>query len=266
MDLKHLLTGLWIEFGRYEQTYQEGRARHPALAGFATAKDLAKDLRLESFLTYQAHEAVAVSLIAEQQRAQHPLWQALLVYAYAPMLRRLVGRCNGDDAEERLQRVLYGFLEIVRRLSVQKPPVSTALSLRLATTRAVLGRRRRTTVNPQFVPIDEETMASPEGWSANAEAMCEFRRVIEAEPNGMALFGLLLATVADDEKLFAYQRRTHPQLHPRFTWKTYRRLRKERARILTKLRRRIGGASMFSCNKQSAPCRYVYRNGRKKVA
>jgi hypothetical protein len=92
---------------------------------------------------------------------------------------------------------------------------------------------------PQFVQLDEDTTASREGWSANAEAVLEVRRMITTHANEKELFDMLLATVANGEKLWSYSSRQEPELPLREKWKTYRRLRSGRLRVIGELRARL---------------------------
>jgi hypothetical protein len=146
-------------------------------------------------------------------------------------------RCIPDLEE----RIVMAFLEAVHRISRDDPPAKVAGYLKNATDWAVFPRWRGEEPKPEEVPFDDG-FALDEG-SVAEDAICtliDVARVLDAEPNREEIVGVLMATLADDEPLFAFLGRTRPALSTSEKWRTYRRLTKQRDRVMKDLRVRLG--------------------------
>lgn len=136
---------------RHEATFQLAREEEVFLAPYGTAVDLMEALSPESSRSISERQEAVVWLLRRQRTAGHPLWQALLALAFAPMLRRLRRRVRSpEDADG---RVLLAFFETVANLRATGRFVF--LAVRRATTRALFPRRSG---EIETVPLDDEEM------------------------------------------------------------------------------------------------------------
>jgi hypothetical protein len=116
MSISILIRRVKQDAERHGATFERARVANEALAAYGSLPDLIQALDYASRLTTGEREALLFAVLAEAQKAPHPLWQGLLVHAFAPMLRRLRGSLAGDDADELDQLVLSGFLEALASL------------------------------------------------------------------------------------------------------------------------------------------------------
>jgi hypothetical protein len=244
MDLRGMINGLVKEAGTYTTLFAQAKERRPALAPFATPGALAKAMQLGSKLSDEERIAVTIAVVAEQHRAPHPLWQALLVCAYEPMLRRLRGRTKGGDAEELEQQILIAFLEAVRALPVLRDPSKAAVYLRTATERAVFRHvhERRSEVptesfDEEALPVDARALFDTE--HQGKHPLEDVARAVQQEPNAEEIADVLVATLGEGESLFSYVARTRAHLTSRERDIAYWRLQRQRQRVLGRIRANV---------------------------
>jgi hypothetical protein len=130
-----ILNQVQHEVRRHPLAYAEARERHAALAPYATVEAILA--RVNPSVHGEAGEksALLCALVTEAQRTRHPLWTALLLTAFAPMLRTIRRRtipCSGETPDDVEQRVVGGFLQAVQTVK----PAHARLGLRWATQRA----------------------------------------------------------------------------------------------------------------------------------
>ncbi|HEY1697942.1 MAG TPA: hypothetical protein VGG39_37540 [Polyangiaceae bacterium] len=118
------------------------RSRDPALA-FDTPGALRIALCDRDPATFPQRDVLVRSVLAEHRRQSHPLWPALLIVAFSPLLMGLRRRIATSAPTELDQALLVAFLESVERVPLRK---NIAARLRCATERAIfraLGREQR---------------------------------------------------------------------------------------------------------------------------
>jgi hypothetical protein len=229
--LKSTIAHLQSDLARpaFARVYADARARHGALHPYASPAEVLSALRSTSSLSLAERDVVVSALVAECQRTNHRLWQALLLVAFEPMLTRIrmqIAQTRSDDFDQRVLVAFYGALTVVR------PGRFLALALRRATQRLLfpsINVARREAKNESF---DEETQ-SPELFSADVSTRAaEVIRIIEAT-GGTELREAMLATRGTDETLRAYVARTHP---PKEQSAAYERLWRARNAVEQQLR------------------------------
>jgi hypothetical protein len=216
-------------------TYAEALARHASLAPFPKVGGLLAALDLGSPLEPAERAAVVTALAREAQGAKpHPLWQSLLLVAFAPMLRRLRARIGNPKSAEHDQRVLFAFLNALRTV---EPGPHTALALRWATEKAVFGAIRKQRSVPEVLDFEEETCA-PDLHQIEAlekAAVAEVARFVESECEE-ELVEVFHATTAGDLALKEYVARTYTGRTKKGLAAEYNRLCRARLRLVGQLR------------------------------
>lgn len=219
-------TSLREEAQRYTAVYAAGLARQPALAPYASPPAL---LAFLEGRTTNDRLAVLAALTAEQHAAPHPLWQALLLVAFEPMLLALRARLGRPRDEDLDQQVILAFLSTVR--SVHATPVAGYLPLAL----------QRETARVLFLalepprptePFDEEAHVPPEELDRGQAAL--FALVLDE--SGPELAAALVETCERSESLRAYVDRTRADLPLHERTAIYRRLLCEKQRVIQRVR------------------------------
>ena len=119
--------------------YERARAAHPSLAPHASLDAVLAALALSSALSFAKRDEIVLALITEHQRSGHPLWQTLLIIAYAPMLHTIARRTLGGLRADARQGALAAFLEAIAKHRIDAPPKLLSLTLRYATERGAFG-------------------------------------------------------------------------------------------------------------------------------
>jgi hypothetical protein len=242
MDLDAIFKSVQSSVGRFGAAYAEGRAEEPALAPFATAGDVLSALARPA--DFEAKDAIVAALAARQQRAPHPLWQAILATAFRPMLLRLRGRLGKRGDDELDQRVLVAFLEAVAALRKDGPTRCTSLALRWNTEKALFGglRADRRAAAP-LCDFDDDTFRDPFAGAKTSQedeaSAAEVIRILESDPAGAEVRDMLVAK-AGDESLLDYVGRAYVGRDARARAAQYERLRRARDRVVTRIRARLG--------------------------
>jgi len=137
MDLKSMTNALRIEaLGEaYRRRFDEAKGYHSVLAHHEDVASVLAVLSDESQQRYWEREAITRALVVEHQRRPHPLWSAVLVVAYYPMLLRLRVRTVSDamSPEELDQQVVACFLEVLERIPMEPKRDRTCVRLRSKT-------------------------------------------------------------------------------------------------------------------------------------
>jgi hypothetical protein len=123
-------------------------------------------------------QSLVEALLRRHQKAPHPLWQAMLVAAFEPMLRRMRAR-GRDSREDHEQRILLAFLQALAAVRSSGQPIFIAL--RRATVRQLLGALRAEADIGEVVPFDEQSPAVAPSPHADPQpfAACLAREVAE---------------------------------------------------------------------------------------
>jgi hypothetical protein len=130
----------------------------------------------------------------------HPLWQALLLRAFEPVLYRLCWSVLGE--EDGGERVLFAFLLSIDRLHSKEQPVFVAIQR--ATARALFGKRRKATL-PERVPLRTVSSCSRSAPHEDAEPFvsCLAREIVErlaASKGGEAVAPILVGLETPQEQ------------------------------------------------------------------
>jgi hypothetical protein len=158
MNLPLILSSLatTIRNPKYTAEYVRVRAFERVLEPYEAPTALADALAKAPQLTDERQLVVRALLRAHQgSPVKHPLWQALLLRAFEPMLKRLRGglRADSDDCD---QQVLLAFLEAIARINPDASAIF--LTVRRATARRVFGELRAEREHEDLVQFDEESV------------------------------------------------------------------------------------------------------------
>lgn len=235
--------------------FDEAKKRHPALAGHETPLSVLAVLGDESERRWAEREALTRTLVTEEQARPHPLWGALLLAAYYPMLSRLRHRIYGHDLdpEDFDQLVVSTFLEVVRAFPLTERRDRTSMHLRQMTQRRVFRHIReehaaRVLIAPE--EIDELGPIAPDSWPGcptprrrrkGQPEPVDDRDVVTLLTTRAACLGqdqidLVVTTIVRGERLRLYVERTYPDRDPDERGRIYQRLKRQRSRTLARLR------------------------------
>lgn len=235
--------------------FDESKQRYPALAEHETPLSVLAVLGDESERRWAEREALTRALITEEQQRPHPLWAALLLAAYYPMLSRLRHRIYGDDLdpEDFDQLVVSTFLEVVRAFPLGERRDRTCMHLRQMTQRRVFRHlREEHAARVLIAPDDISDMPpfAPEAWpgvprpkrrrKARTEPVDD-REAVELLTSRAACLGqdqldLVITTIVRGERLRVYVNRTYSDRDPDERDRIYQRLKRQRSRTLARLR------------------------------
>lgn len=153
MSLALVLRSVRTTVQRHEPVFQRARLRATAFGAYATAAHLLEAVSPGSPLALRERDPLVRAVLREHQAAPHDLWQALLLRAFEPMLRRARKRAYAfrDDAD---QRVLFAFLQAVRPALAAGQPAF--LAIRRATTHHLFDGGRADVDTLDEVPFDEQ--------------------------------------------------------------------------------------------------------------
>jgi len=199
MSLAIVLSSLSNEVARNSKSYAAGRERHAALLPHATPKDVVAALASTAKSSPQARNAIIVALLEEHRTGANPLWQAILITAFKPMLVHLRFRLKRKGDEDLDQRVLVAFLNALRTVRMGD---YAAIALRWATEKEVflsVHKELRTAI--PACEFDEETHPHDVFGveQRDRERAAEILALLEA--HGDELVEVVLATHAGDESL-----------------------------------------------------------------
>ena len=152
-SIKTALDSLELSLSRHQSHYAAARGRLASLATFTTAKELVAALHQSSPLREAARYDAIAALLREHRTNPHPLWSALLILAFAPMLRQLRSRLGYPRDEDRDQRVLLAFVEA---MATVRPDVYAAVALTRATKKAVFAGAKTEAAESAPTPFDDE--------------------------------------------------------------------------------------------------------------
>ncbi len=229
---------------KFPSEYARGRAAERALAAFASPHELLAALDLPSETTAASRDAITLALIAQHQRASHPLWQSLLLVAYEPLFAGVRKRLH--DKRDAEARIVLAFLEAIAKISLAHPPSLLALDLRRSVERSVFGTGATGQVEPETVPLERARRAAG---AANPETVVEReeqKRLLLAELEQVCgdqapdVVHVLVRARTGRSKLVALVAELHPELTSKERAAAYDRLQRLRRRALVHLEERFG--------------------------
>lgn len=220
---------------RDTKCFEAARARHVALAPYDRAAALLAALRAPLADADPAErEAVVVALLIEHRASASPLWQALLLAAFEPLLVRMRVRLGHRGDEDLDQRILLGFFEALATVRTDRVAVLGIRWAVLDVVKTIIRDERR---EPETIPFDEEHHASDaiDAAPATRIELAEIARLVAAR-GGDALVDALFATNAG-ESLADYVRRTYGDAGEKARACAYGRLHRARQEVLAAVRR-----------------------------
>lgn len=257
--MERLRDGFVVELRRHRKTYDETRTHYADLDAYPTAEALLTLFADADERRYPEKERITRILLVEYlvTAEPHPLWSALLVLAYFPMVKRLRDRVRGmaaDDGFEADQMALEAFLDMLEDEPVEEKPDRIALHMRQATERRLFAQLKEwQRANAKREPFNEHKFARRQfGEDLQPGDPDEPRYVAKPTPArmqhyeramhrlfdshvGKADLDLVLATLFRGEDLWEHVDRQHPASTLERK-KLYERLKRQRTRTLARLR------------------------------
>lgn len=219
---------------RSSAAFERGRAKHAVLAAYATPEAACAAVRPGSSLTASERERLLTALVEENQAAPAPLWQALLLVAFEPMLVRLRVKRGAPRDEDLDQALLLAFTDGLRAV---RAGAYTILGVRWATEARFAASSRAPLETAEY---DDDIHAGPQ-LRAAADKQIEASEVIamiEAR-GGRELVEAIVATEVGDEQLTDYVARVYADRDQRERERVYHRLLRERDAVLDGLCKRL---------------------------
>jgi len=213
-------------------TYADARPRHAALAAFETPSAAQRALHGSSLSAHERN-AVVCALLLENKRRPDPVWQALLLAAFEPMLVRIRRRMGAPKSEDLDQDLLVAFLTAIANIAIGP---YTLNAIQWATEAPILAARRRKRHAPEMLEYDEDTQkCRPFGAPADERVHAvEVARIIESR-GGAELLRAMIATHGTDESLKEHVAQSYAHLSEKERATTYRRLKEARQDVLDRL-------------------------------
>lgn len=255
MDLRRMLNDLEAEVVRekHMERFEEARVRQPPLAPHRTAGAVVAALALYPSDHASTQDALCRCLVEEQRDRPHPLWAAMLVVAFAPMLccqraRLYRGALPADDFS---QLVLTTFLHVVASFPMAQPPGRTCVFLRQHTHDGLMRVLKTLRLEGGVVEFrapedlaEVPVAAAPSllstllGPSPDDDADTLLETLVDSANHvvGPGVLRLVRDTVIRRERLRDYVRRMYPGAEGHEFVRIYQRLKRQRTRTLIRLR------------------------------
>ncbi len=198
MSFSKYLTSLRHDVVRHAAAYPAARARHAALESLESPEHVLRALTFTSGTAPEVRNAIVVALLEEHRTSRSPLWQAMLITAFRPMLLNLrwrVGRKG--DAADLDQDVLLAFLGALRSVA---PNHYAVAALRWATQKEVFRGIELESRVVATIPYDDDTHPV-DVFGADVrdrERAAEIVNILEM--HGDELLEVVLATHAGNER------------------------------------------------------------------
>jgi hypothetical protein len=153
LKLHDILKSLPTVARRHESTYQAACLAERLFASYPSARSLFDALSEKSPLPLSERQSLVVALAVRHRATRHPLWQSLLLRAFAPMLLGLRAQTWGGTRADCDQRVLLSFLRAIAVRDVWDGPVF--LFIRQDTVRLLARAARKERVHAKNLSFDE---------------------------------------------------------------------------------------------------------------
>jgi hypothetical protein len=238
MPLKAFFAGLTDELALVAPRYDAQRFEHPVLASYGSLDALFAETEPkkqgEKTVVSPEGSAILVALVGLHAKSRDRLWGALLLRAFRPMLLKVARRLRGGSRDDRDALLLMSFHEALLRVDPLKDPLRIAMYVRQETRRRVFralgdelewadigfGTEADLCADPKSPP--EPSLLSRR-WKAS-KAVCK------GAPSS------LLDTALDRGELWSLVRKEHGSLPAKEQARIYRRLQKQRHRLVGRLR------------------------------
>ncbi len=237
-----------------EAVFEAASKRHPIFRKYPSVKKVLATMRQQSDRPYCDKDALTRAMIHERQQHPDPLWNAMLLVAYFPLLccirRQLVSDVvRGKDLDQLLMVV---FLLVVRHFRLDRAPDRVPMRLKQATRRKVfqLLRIARKDHN-RFLdlyecakvvgginPFEESTSDKcKEPWDPEMVALLNDVASEYEEPENL---DLIVSTILRREKLKDYIARTHEYEAGETPARVHERYKRRRTRARMRLKILLG--------------------------
>jgi hypothetical protein len=230
---------------RHTPLFEAARRRRPALAPYPTPDAVLARLWARGEGAFAERDRLTCALLAEQRARPAPLWCALLVLAYFPMLAALAGRLKRDrdrdlDVDD---LVLHAFLDAAHALAAAGLSEYAISRLRQVTRRGAFQRlhdvreeRRRQKQFLDELPDELADDADVARWRRE-EVDRTLRLLVDRAPEAHRPgLDLLFATTFEGETLEGYTARALPDAGPEARARHAAALKRTRSRALARLR------------------------------
>jgi hypothetical protein len=234
---------------KYQASFEQARARHPSLSPFTLPAAILAALDLASCLAVAEKDRLTRALVTEFAEHPSPLWLALLVLAYSPMLLRLRARVRASavPSPDLDQIVLASFLQVVGDFRAESAEGHTCAALRRSTERRVFEAVRKlhrdlTLVEPvEPSDLDELPRAVADtAWRATMRDLPRLADHLERAADGAVKredIDLVVHTLIGQQSLPQYVRQRYPEIQGADRHLLYERLRRARSRAVQRLQR-----------------------------
>ncbi len=226
--------------------FDEGRTRHPALAQFASARDVASFLA-DATRSDDEKAPVVDAFVIEHRRSRSKCWAALLIGAFEPLLLFLRKRQGHPFDEDIDQRVLLSFLEalVTPRYQAAHPMAS----IRFATLNAIR-KLKRGEAGLAFELTDEGT-SPEEACPVRLTTVLEMREALrilgglpgandallsDSHDKPCEMMAVIGRTVLGDETLSEYVDREYADVDHQRKSAIYHELHERRLELLARVR------------------------------
>ena len=215
----------------FRMTFEKAKENQPAFARFDSIDSLIGALPLSTSLPLEERHAITMAMLKEHKSAKSPLWSSLLVIAFEPALRKLLGRIPSVPKDEREQVLLTAFLEVLRTAANAANCVNAPLYIKRATELAVVRPLRTKNQAAEFVEYEEDkTLGDPNDvFRDPIHAGIDLFEMLGDGPDS-AVFDALQKTAVNDQSLKDVVAELHPgasAAERRRIWRKWLRARKE---------------------------------------
>lgn len=230
---------------RHARAFEAARRRRPALASYPTPDAVLARLWAQGEGAFVERDRLTCALLAEERAHPAPLWCALLVLAYFPMLATLAGRLKRDrDRELDVDElVLHAFLDAAHALAAAGLSEFSISRLRQVTRRGAFRRMREVREERrrqrQFVgELPDEVVDEADVARWRREEVDRTLRLLVARAPAAHRPGLevLFATTLEGETLEGYAARAFPGAGPEERARHTAALKRTRSRAAARLR------------------------------
>jgi hypothetical protein len=256
MDLQNIKRSLRRELSnpKNQELFEMARRHNTAFVNHSTLFSVLAALDDRSVTDYTEKETLTRSLIREQQRASNPLWAAILITAYLPMLGRLRSRITGNPLppKDLDQIIITSFLQVVKEFPLSKWRDHTCVKLRQQTQRRVFRelnqeRAHQNFWDPRsFEEILEQELEDMSIWELSRSDKYDSRDVemeitLLLDYIGNAIdpgkLDLVIATTFNGESLWDFIKLRRLFSTNALNNREYQRLKRQRSRTLKKIRK-----------------------------
>jgi hypothetical protein len=235
MSLSEIFDQLSGDVLKLSPDYERHALEHPVLGRYPTLHVLLATLKKRTKSNRPERSAIVCALVDQHQGSKSKLWSTILLRAFAPILVKVRKKIHGGHADTRDSFVLSSFVEAISRIRAAHDPARIYMYIRQATRRGAVQLNKR------------EARWQPFGFGIEADLVPDPRTLAEPQLRGVWIQGQLrdesevelLGTLIDRGGLLKLVQTQHPQLPPEEQARVLRRMHKQRARLVKRLRAQL---------------------------